>query len=350
MKRTRGSDDEDDEAWNDASSSSSFGSVESVQRSSNGGNSKERNGKVKDKRKLPFFKPQPKTKHASNVVVGEKVITKKKKRLTDADAKAVAAQEEAMRNAVRCGIVTTEEFPVDSGEMLRLPKAFVECDNNEIQVRKGTKRTRNYLMMLPGQLSVKTEGIAGTLSNLGTDEPCLDFEFADQKKTLRLLGSIISPKNSYVVMNFHKKGKDVICDKAYDDIIMFHKYRWINVTSNEKREPSERLESDDIAPIDWDDAPILGSTHADIAVAETNFSVMVDSSEEEEDDEEGEKEEEEDEVKPRKRPTSSPLELDVESEEEDSDDGDSVILSDLPKRSLPKRSARRETFEDDDHC
>lgn len=195
---------------------------------------------------------------------------------TQKDEKAAKAQSEALQAAVSIGMVSRKKVEADVKDEAAppLPKAIVKCTNTEIKVKKTKGR---YLFVLPGQLSVKKPGICGTLENIGSEAPILNVEFGGSGRTLKLLGSVVSPLNSYLVMQFHSKGTQVNCESSYNDLIVFHSFQWVETKTGTTSVAQSIEQLGDIA--DWSDPPLCGTTLKSVSLK----SVTVENDDEEED-------------------------------------------------------------------
>jgi len=181
-----------------------------------------------------------------------------KRKLTTADVKAANEQKRALTKSAEQGMLQLA-LPSGGETFLQFPVAVPKCNGKEIRVKKT--KTNEYLLVVPGQLAVLNHGCFGSLQDLKSTTPKMNFDFKDRSKTLQLTGAIVYPSNTYLFMRFSKKGKDVNCTKAYEYLIVFHSYVWLD----DKREPTSAPESLMQDDIDWSDPPILGKNYSEQA-------------------------------------------------------------------------------------
>ncbi|KAL6559302.1 hypothetical protein OROGR_004419 [Orobanche gracilis] len=102
-------------------------------------------------------------------------------------------------------------------------------------LRKSQRKNR-YLFSFPGLLGPISGGKIGELKDLGTKNPIMYLDFPQGQ--MKLLGTIVYPKNRYLTLQFSKGGKNVTCDDYFDNMIVFSDAWWIGT----KEENPEELQ------------------------------------------------------------------------------------------------------------
>mmetsp|Transcript_5285 Transcript_5285/g.8134 ORF Transcript_5285/g.8134 Transcript_5285/m.8134 type:complete len:379 (-) Transcript_5285:1697-2833(-) len=214
----------------------------------------------------------------------EVVVKKKARVMTEADKDAALEQSKALRVGQDLGMVSSTRPPLPPTEGLPFPKAVANCSNSEIKVRKVKRGEQKYLFIFPGQLSVGSEGVCGTLENIGSSSPVLNIGYPDSGRVLRLNGSVVNPSNSYLMLKFNmSKNAEVNCGMAYSDVVIFHSYQWVDDNGAVGAVKQFAPSGDGAADIDWDRPSVLGTTYSSISLsapqaasAGDNNSVSVD--------------------------------------------------------------------------
>ncbi|CAK9039788.1 DNA-binding protein RHL1 (Protein ELONGATED HYPOCOTYL 7) (Protein ROOT HAIRLESS 1), partial [Durusdinium trenchii] len=312
------------------------------------GTTKKRPATVTGKGKVKKAQPLAGTTRGKTAASPKKPAPAKRrgKAVTAEDAKATAAQTQAVKAAVDLGIAKVSKSALPDDDVLALPSAFVQCATNgnpEVKVKKSTRKQQSYMLVFPGQIAVLSPGVCGTLENLGSATPVLNIEFDQAKRTLRLLGSVVSPKNSYLLLQFHQKGKDMSFETGFNEAIIFHSYQWVDLGSGAVSTPERFAEVD----LDWADPPVLGTNLDEVSVKKHAEDVVAEAGddEEEEDDDIVDSETELKATPSRKskkkKKRARPQIWDSESDDSDSDSGMVMLANDEPLPPARPKSERK---------
>ncbi|KAL0055087.1 hypothetical protein WJX82_006875 [Trebouxia sp. C0006] len=141
---------------------------------------------------------------------------------------AVAKTQRVVAGARR---VISKELPT--------PKLLLKADGKDL-IKKSSQRKGRYLLNICAQIAPAAAGKLGTLAQLDSQNPVLYVDFPQGR--LKFLGTIIFPKNKYMLLKFGQK--DVLCEDIFDNMIIFPEAHWVgtreeNPTEKELPMPAE---------------------------------------------------------------------------------------------------------------
>ncbi|XP_008803062.1 DNA-binding protein RHL1 [Phoenix dactylifera] len=102
-------------------------------------------------------------------------------------------------------------------------KSVLKLQGRDV-VKRGQRKSR-YLFSFPGLLAPLSGGRVGELADLGTKNPVLYLEFPQGR--MKLFGTHVYPKNKYLTLQLTKSSKGVVCEDAFDSLIVFSDAWWI---------------------------------------------------------------------------------------------------------------------------
>ncbi|KAK6942141.1 hypothetical protein RJ641_027518 [Dillenia turbinata] len=101
-------------------------------------------------------------------------------------------------------------------------------------VLKKSQRKNRFLFSFPGLLAPVNGGKIGELKDLGTKNPILYLHFPQGQ--MKLFGTIVYPKNTYLTLQFSRGGKNVMCEDNFDAMIVFSDAWWIGTKEENPEE------------------------------------------------------------------------------------------------------------------
>ncbi|TKY44927.1 DNA-binding protein RHL1 [Spatholobus suberectus] len=116
------------------------------------------------------------------------------------------------------------EIPARSSVHLN-PSSVVAKHHGKDIIKKSQRKSSRYLFSFPGLIAPVAGGKIGDLKDLGTKNPVLYLDFPQGQ--MKLLGTIVYPKNRYLTLQFSRGGKSVICEDYFDNMIVFSDAWWI---------------------------------------------------------------------------------------------------------------------------
>ncbi|XP_050375785.1 DNA-binding protein RHL1 isoform X2 [Argentina anserina] len=149
---------------------------------------------------------------------------KRKNKEEDADdPRSEVAQRKRLKTLAYTNKLVSE-IPARPHAPLRPSNAVVKHHGKDI-IKKSQRKNR-FLFSFPGLLGpIGSGGKIGDLKDLGTKSPILYLDFPQGR--MKLLGSIVFPKNKYLTLQFPRGGKSVMCDDYFDNMIVFSEAWWI---------------------------------------------------------------------------------------------------------------------------
>lgn len=108
---------------------------------------------------------------------------------------------------------------------------MLKADGKDITKRSSARRNR-YLLVFNCQLAPAAAGRLGTLARLDTKNPVMYLEFPEGR--LRLRGTLMFPKNKYVVLRLGNK--EALCEDVMESIIVFSEYHWVGTAEENPEE------------------------------------------------------------------------------------------------------------------
>eukprot|EP00249_Psilotum_nudum_P023938 c29033_g1_i1 orf=594-2204(-) len=134
---------------------------------------------------------------------------------------------------------------------LQPSNALLKCDGKDI-VKKGHRKNK-YLFAFPGLAAPVAGGKFGELTQLNSKNPVLYVDFPQGR--LKLLGTIVYPKNKYLTLQFRPGSGNIVCEDCFESLVVFSEYRWIGTKEENPKElrldwPKELLK-DKLSDIDF---------------------------------------------------------------------------------------------------
>ena len=108
---------------------------------------------------------------------------------------------------------------------------LLKADGKDITKRSSARRNR-YLLVFNCQLAPAAAGRLGTLAQLDTKNPVMYIEFPEGR--LRLNGTLVFPKNKYVVLRLGNK--EVLCEDVLESMIVFSESQWVGTVDENPEE------------------------------------------------------------------------------------------------------------------
>lgn len=246
---------------------------------------------------------------------------------TKADLEAAKIQVEGVKQGTRLSMISRERKEVPAEQGMSLSIAVASCTDREFKVSQGLRRKHQRLFVLPGQISLQGIGTCGTIENFASNEPILNIDFPEEKRTLKMYGSLVSPESSYLLVNFDEREKQgVTLDADYEEVVVFTSYEWVDTagrnTTTSTRQPTEM--------IDWNDPKLFGQSYK----SRTLSSVVQDDAKSEAASESM--------ASRRRRASAGTNYVSEESEDEDDNDDDSEDSGPVAtpeRRQVSRRSA-----------
>ncbi|GBG34615.1 DNA-binding protein RHL1 [Hondaea fermentalgiana] len=184
---------------------------------------------------------------------------------TREDVEAANVQDAAVKEAAKLSMMSQERDILSPTQGLSLPRAVAACDNREFKVSQSMNRKHHRLFVLPGQMSLQSIGTCGTIEGFASTKPVLNIEFAEEGKTLRLLGALIHPDTNYLHVNFDEREKQgVTLDAKYEEVVVFTSYEWVTRDGNGTMEVLRQGPAEEI---NWADPLMLGESYKARALA-----------------------------------------------------------------------------------
>ncbi|KAK9697089.1 hypothetical protein RND81_08G014200 [Saponaria officinalis] len=118
-----------------------------------------------------------------------------------------------------------------------LPSKTVIKHHGKDIVKKSHRKNR-YLFSFDGLIAPVSGGKIGELTQLGSKNPVLYLEFPQGR--MKLLGTIVYPKNRYLTLQFSRGGKNVMCEDCFDNMVVFSEAYWVGTKDENPGE--ERLD------------------------------------------------------------------------------------------------------------
>ena len=231
---------------------------------------------------------------------------KLKRRKLKVDEEAERIQADALKKVLERGLMESDALDLDSQHGKVLPNVLLRCNMSQVTVKKASrKRERKLMFVFPGQLAVLDQGVSGRLEGLSTNSPTLTLDLSGGA-TVEFYGSVVRPKNDYVVLECKQNGKQVNCHDGFTSLVVFHSYKILGKLS------SEDTEAPELASVQWENPP--------------SFEKEEEKAEEVEEDEEAQETDEE--------------QLDVRMPKSAQAKDNVVEKSEAPKRKKPSRSKR----------
>ncbi|CAN0891412.1 DNA-binding protein RHL1 [Linum grandiflorum] len=113
--------------------------------------------------------------------------------------------------------------PANNYAPLAPAKTVVKHHGKDI-LRKSQRKNR-FLFSFSGLLAPVAGGKIGELKDLGTKNPILYLDFPQGR--MKLLGTIVYPKNRYLTLQFSRGGKNAMCEDHFDNMVVFSEAWWI---------------------------------------------------------------------------------------------------------------------------
>ncbi|XP_047315185.1 DNA-binding protein RHL1 [Impatiens glandulifera] len=142
----------------------------------------------------------------------------------------VETQKRLKKLAFKSGILS--ETPAKAFSPLS-PSAVVAKHHGKDILRKSQRKNR-YLFCFSGLLAPVAGGKIGELKDLGTKNPILYLDFPQGQ--MKLLGTIVYPKNKYLTLQFSRGGKQATCEDYFDTMIVFSDAWWIGTKEDNPNE------------------------------------------------------------------------------------------------------------------
>ena len=122
-------------------------------------------------------------------------------------------------------------YPVsESHNLTQLYAVMLKADGKDITKRSSARRNR-YLLVFNCQLAPAAAGRLGTLAKLDTKNPVMYIDFPEGR--LRLRGTLIFPKNKYIVLRL---GKEALCEDVLESMIVFSESHWVGTEAENPNE------------------------------------------------------------------------------------------------------------------
>eukprot|EP00252_Welwitschia_mirabilis_P008939 TRINITY_DN21206_c0_g1_i1.p1 TRINITY_DN21206_c0_g1~~TRINITY_DN21206_c0_g1_i1.p1 ORF type:complete len:446 (+),score=128.45 TRINITY_DN21206_c0_g1_i1:262-1599(+) len=126
------------------------------------------------------------------------------------------------------------ERKANSSDALKPSRAILNSDGKDI-VKKGQRKSK-FLFAFPGLVAPVSGGKMGDLMHLDTQNPVLYVDFPQGR--MKFFGTIIYPKNKYMILHFFRGSGNVVCEDSFDSLVVFSDVWWIGT----KEENPEELQ------------------------------------------------------------------------------------------------------------
>ena len=172
-----------------------------------------------------------------------------KRRKLKIDEEADKMQAEALKKVIERGLLESDPLDLGAEHGKLLPDVLLRCNMSQITVKKASrKRERKYMFVFPGQLAVLDHGVSGHIQGLSTNKPTLTLDLGGGGSVV-FYGSVVHPKNDYVVLECKQNGKQVNCHDGMSTLVIFHSYKVLGKLT------AAETEGPDLEGMEWENPP-----------------------------------------------------------------------------------------------
>eukprot|EP00850_Spirogloea_muscicola_P010694 SM000064S19716 [mRNA] locus=s64:2783:4881:- [translate_table: standard] len=185
-------------------------------------------------------------------MVAKERAPKARQREPEAPASAEAAEGARLRQAAfRHGLLARRR--AEPAAPLRPSKAVLRCDGRDVARKGAHRRSSKYLFAFPGRIAPAAAGGGrlGELTCLDSQTPMLYMDFPQGR--LKLLGTIVHPRNKYLTLQFPKGAGNIACDDIFESLVVFSEAHWVG---RKEDNPDERPLD---LPLELQDGPPLST-------------------------------------------------------------------------------------------
>ena len=141
-----------------------------------------------------------------------------------------ATSDALQRRAERSNLIRTDREPDYEYPLLHASKELRQAASSRsidvIKKPRAAAAKPRYLLLLPGRLAPMDGGSIGSIERLDTPNPEIYLDFPGKGK-LRLRGTLVYPQSKYLTMQPTRGGETLVCDEAFDNLIVFSDAQWM---------------------------------------------------------------------------------------------------------------------------